>query len=125
MERICVIAVGGMIGTAAVVYMVKLLILRIFGVKTAAEVVAVKEPEQGKYIHTVRFVHNGKTVEHDDKTGYSQPFSKGERLEIICSKRISEKFEYTTALNKHIVISAVLVLMSILIILRFMFGVTE
>ena len=125
MERIITECVGALIALAALVYLVKLLILRIGGFRTDAEVVAVKEPKQGYYVHTLRFVHGGKNVERDDKTGYSQPFSKGTVLPLICSRSSPDRFEYAEALNKHIIISCVLIVMSVLIVLRFAFFVTD
>ncbi|MBO5163360.1 MAG: hypothetical protein J6B75_02790 [Ruminococcus sp.] len=123
MERIIVAVAGGLAALGGTVFLIKLLILRLGGVRTAAEVVAVKEPKQGYYVHTLRFEHNGKTVEQDDKTGYSQPFSKGERLEIVCSRSSPEIFEYTSALNKNLIISGVLIAMAVLIVIRFVFFV--
>lgn len=90
-----------------------------------AEVVSAREPKQGYYVHKLRFEHNGKIVEKDDSTGYSQPFSVGEQLEIICSKSNPEKFEYVGALKKNMIIATVMIVMSILIVLRFMFAVTD
>lgn len=125
MERIIVISAGTIIAVCALVYLVKLLILQFTGIKKNAEVVAVKEIKQGVYVHTLRFDFNGKITEKDDKTGYSQPFSKGEIHEIVCSKRNSEKFEYANALKKNIAISALLMIMSVLIVVRFAFFVVE
>lgn len=123
MERIIVASAGILAALGGLIFFVKLLILRIGGVRTNAEVIAVKEPKQGYFVHTLRFDHNGKIVEQDDKTGYSQPFSKGDMMEITCSRTSPEKFEYTTALNKNLIISGVLIAMSILIVIRFAFFV--
>lgn len=123
MERIIVAAAGALVTLGGLGFFIMLLILRLSGVRTEAEVIAVKEPEQGHYVHTLRFAHNGKTVEQDDKTGYSQPFSEGDILEIVCSRSSPEKFEYTAALNKNLIISGVLIVMAVLIVLRFAFFV--
>lgn len=123
MERIIVVSAGILAALGGLIFFIKLLILRIGGVRTNAEVIAVKEPKQGYFVHTLRFDHNGKIVEQDDKTGYSQPFSKGDMMEITCSRTSPEKFEYTTALNKNLIISGVLIAMSILIVIRFAFFV--
>lgn len=125
MVRIVVIAAGAIIALAGLVYLIKLMILRFGGVRTTAEVLSAHEYKQGYYVHKLRFAHNGKIVEKDDTTGYSQPFSVGEQLEIICSKSDSNKFEYAGALKKNMIIAAIMIAMSILIILRFMFGVTD
>lgn len=125
MVRIVVIAAGAIIALAGLVYLIKLMILRFGGVRTMAEVLSAHEYKQGYYVHKLRFEHNGKIVEKDDTTGYSQPFSVGEQLEIICSKSNSNKFEYAGALKKNMIIATVMIAMSILIILRFMFGVTD
>lgn len=123
MERIIVVSAGILAALGGLIFFIKLLILRIGGVRTNAEVIAVKEPKQGYFVHTLRFDHNGNIVEQDDKTGYSQPFSKGDMMEITCSRTSPEKFEYTTALNKNLIISGVLIAMSILIVIRFAFFV--
>lgn len=125
MERIAVITVGAVIAVAALFYIVKLLILQVTGSEKDAEVIAVREIKQGTYVHTLQFDFDGKIVRRDDKTGYSQPFSKGDVLKIVCSKKSPDKFEYATALRKNIIVAGVLVLMSLLIIVRFTFLVTE
>lgn len=125
MVRILVIAAGAIIALAGLVYLIKLMILRFGGVRIMAEVVSAREPKQGYYVHKLRFEHSGKIVEKDDTTGYSQPFSVGEQLEIICSKSNPEKFEYVGALKKNMIIATVMIAMSILIVLRFMFAVTD
>ena len=104
MVRIVVIGAGAVIALAGLVYLIKLLILRFGGTRTTAEVISAVEPKQGYYVHKLRFEHNGKMVEKDDKTGYSQPFSVGEKLEIICSKTDADKFEYVGALKKNMII---------------------
>ena len=125
MVRTIVIAAGAVIALAGLVYLIKLLILRFGGTHIMAEVISAIEPKQGYYVHKLRFEHNGKTVEKEDKTGYSQPFSVGEKLEIICSKGDADKFEYVGALKKNIIIATIMIIMSILIVLRFMFFVTN
>ena len=116
MERIIVGAVAAVIAAAALVYFVKLLALYVGG-----EGKKVREPKQKVFVHRLRFEHGGEIVEHDDKTGYSQPFSVGDEQEIICSKRHADKFEYAVALKRNMVISLVLATMSVLIVLRFAF----
>lgn len=125
MERILCITAGAVIAVAALVYIIKLLILQFTGLKKDAEVVAVREIKQGTYVHTLKFDFKGKVVEKDDRTGYSQPFSKGDVLKIVCNKKNSNKFEYAEALRKNIIIACVLLVMSVLIVVRFAFFVTE
>ena len=125
MVRAVVIAAGAVIALVGLVYLIKVMILRFGGVRTSAEVVSAYEPKQGYYVHRLRFEHNGKMVEKEDKTGYSQPFSIGERLEIICSKGNPDKFEYVGALKKNMIIATIMIAMSILIVLRFIFFVTD
>ncbi len=125
MERILCITAGAVIAVAALVYIVKLLILQITGFKINAEVVAVKEPKQKTFVHTLRFSFNGKVVEKDDRTGYSQPFSKGDVHKIVCSRKNPDNFEYAAALRKNIIIAGILFVMSLLIVVRFALFVTE
>lgn len=125
MERIAVITVGAVIAVTVLVYIIKLLVLQFTGIKEDAEVVAVREIKQGTYVHTLRFSFNGMIVQEDDKTGYSQPFSKGDVLQIVCSKKSPDNFEYAAALRKNIIVAGVLLLMSLLIIVRFAFLVTD
>lgn len=125
MERVIVMSAGAVIAVCALVYLIKLLVLQLTGSVKNAEVVAVREVKQGTFVHTLRFDFNGKMIEKDDKTGYSQPFSKGDVLEIVCSKKNPEKFEYVSALRKNIAVSAVLLVMSVLIVVRFAFFVTD
>ncbi len=123
MERIICMSVAVLIAFGGLIYLIKLLILKLTGFTTKAQIIAVKEPRKGVYVHTLKFLFDGKTVEKDDKTGYSQPFSKGDVKKIICSKKNSDKFEYVEALRKNIIIVGVLILMSVLIFVRFMFFV--
>lgn len=125
MVRTIVIAAGAIIALAGLIYLIKLMILQFGGVRVLAEVLSAREIKQGYYVHKLRFEHNGKIVEKDDNTGYSQPFSVGEQLEIICSRSNSEKFEYVGALKKNMIIAAVMIIMAILIVLRFMFWVVD
>lgn len=125
MERYIVASVGAVIAAAAVIYLVKLLFMWFTGIKTTGEIIAVREPKQGTFVHTLRYSVDGRTIESDDKTGYTQAFSVGDRLEIVCRRKSPESFEYTSALKKNIIISAVLIVMSVLIVIRFMFFVTE
>ncbi len=125
MLRIVVISAGAIIALAGLVYLIKLMILRFGGVRAVGEVIAVKEPQRGQYVHTLRFEYNGKIVEKDDKTGYSQAFAVGEQLEICCSKRNPDKFEYVKEINKNMIIALVLIVMAVLIMLRFAFWVTD
>ena len=125
MERYIVAAVGGIIALAALFYLIKLLILRFTGVKAKAEVVAVTEPKQGSYVHRLRFEVEGSVVEAEDRTGYSQPFSKGEVQDILCSRRDPKRFEYARQLRRNIAIAGILLIMAVLIVLRFLFFVTD
>ncbi|MDE6775499.1 MAG: hypothetical protein K2J37_04280, partial [Ruminococcus sp.] len=121
MERYIVASIGAIIAAAAVIYLVKLLVMWFTGIKTTGEVIAVREPKQGTFVHTLRYCADGKNIVSDDKTGYSQAFSVSDRLEIVYRRRLPERFEYTSALKKNIIVSAVLVVMSVLIVIRFMF----
>ena len=125
MERLICMSAGAIIAICAFIYFVKLLILNFGGFRTDAEVVAVKEYKHGSFVHTLKFNFNGKIIEKDDKTGYSQPFSKGEIKKIVCSKKSPDKFEYASALQKNIAISGMLIIMSVLIVIRFAFFVVD
>lgn len=125
MERLICMSVGAIIAVCAFIYFVRLLILRFAGFETDAEVIAVKEYECGSFVHTLKFRFNGEFIEKDDKTGYSQPFSKGEIKKIVCSKKSPDKFEYANALQKNIAVCGVLIIMSVLIVIRFAFFVVD
>ena len=125
MERYIVAAVGGVIALAALIFLGKLLILKLTGAVVEAEVIAVTEPKQGVYVHKLRYAVGGKTIESEDKTGYSQPFSRGEVKTIVCSKSDPKVFEYEAQLRKNMLISGILVVMAVLIVLRFLFFVRD
>lgn len=125
MERIICASVAVLMAVGGFGYLIKLLILKFTGFTTEAQIIAVKEPKKGVYVHTLRFIFDGKIVEKDDKTGYSQPFLKGDIKKIICSKKNPDEFEYVDALRKNIVIAGILILMSVLIVVRFVFLVSE
>lgn len=123
MERYIVAVIGGIIAAAALVYLIRLIVWQITGVKTVGAVVSVKEPKRGTYVHTLSYEIGGRSVRAEDKTGYTQPFSVGEQLDIVIRKNDPERFEYANALRKNIIVSAILVVMSVLIVLRFLFFV--
>ncbi|MCM1133360.1 MAG: hypothetical protein NC340_07800 [Ruminococcus flavefaciens] len=125
MERILCMSAGAVIALCTLVYLVKLLVLWLTGLKINAEIIKSREVKQGSYVHTLRFDFNGRTVEKDDRTGYSQPFAKGEIHKIVCSKKSPDKFEYADALRKNMIVATVLLVMSLLIVVRFAFFVTE
>ena len=122
MLRYIVASVGGILGLCGLVYFFSMLWLKIFGIKAEAEVVSSRKRDDGLFVHTLRF-DDGSARE--DKTGLSQPISAGTVKTVICSRSDPNRFEYTEQLNKNIVISLILVIFSVLIVFRFLFGVIE
>lgn len=121
MERLIYASAAVLIAAGGLFYLIKLLILKFTGFTTEAQITSVKEPKKGVYIHTLRFAFKGKIIEKDDKTGYSQPFPKGETKKIVCSKKNPEDFEYADALRKNIIIAVVLIFIAVLVAVRFTF----
>lgn len=123
--RYVVIAAAAAIVLAAIFFLGKKLALIIAGADAEAEVVSSRERKQGEYVHTVEFELNGKKIRSEDKTGYSQAMHPGELRRIKVSRKNPEIFEYADTLRLHIIASAVMAVLGVLIILRFAFFVTE
>lgn len=122
MLRYVVASVGGIFALCGLGYFFSLLWLKIFGNMAEAEVVSSRKRDDGLYVHTLRF-EDGSSRE--DKTGLSQPISSGTVKSVVQSRSNPNRFEYTEQLNKNIVISLILVIFSVLIVVRFLFGVIE
>lgn len=123
--RYVVIAAAVIIVLAAIFFLGKKLALMIGGADAEAEILSSRERERGVYVHTVEFELDGKKVRSEDKTGYSQPIPVGEIRRIRVSRKNPEIFEYADTLRLHIIASAVMAVLGVLIILRFAFFVTE
>lgn len=120
-----VIAAAAVIFLGAMIFLVKKLALTIGGTETAAEIVSSRERKKGEYVHTVRFTLDGEEIIAEDKTGYSQPIPPGETRRIKVSRKNSEIFEYADTLQLHIIALSALAVMSVLVMIRFAFFVTE
>ena len=84
--------------------------LKMNGVRTEAEVIAVSEETRkakggrtvSGYIHTLRYEAKGKVIEAKDRTGYVQPLKKGSVQTIIYSNKDPEIFEYAEQIDRNI-----------------------
>ena len=84
--------------------------LKMNGVQTEAEVIAVSEETRkakggravSGYIHTLRYEAKGKVIEAKDRTGYVQPLKKGSVQTIIYSRKDPEIFEYAEQIDRNI-----------------------
>lgn len=123
--REVVIAAAAFAALAALFFFVKKLALMIGGAEAVAEIVSSRERKQGEYVHTVEYELDGKKITAEDKTGYSQAIPAGETRRIRVSRNTPEIFEYADTLRLHIIALAAMEVLSVLMIVRFAFFVTE
>lgn len=121
MKYIIWASIGAVIALAGLVYLLRLAVLKIKGTETEAEVVSVREKKPGDYRHTLRFSDGKNTYEHEDKAGFSQPFSVGSKHRIIYDPKKPENFDFADQLKKNIIIIGVLVGMAVLFVVRWYF----
>ena len=112
-------AIGVVIAAAALVYLVGLLMLRKNGVQAEGEVISAEEKKKGTFVHTLRYTYKGKTIESDDRTGFSQPLRVGEKRTITVDSRDPKRFEYTDELKKNIIITSVMVCLAVVFSVKF------
>ena len=77
------------------------------------------EKKKGTFVHTLRYTYKGKTIESDDRTGFSQPLRVGEKRTITVDSRDPKRFEYTDELKKNIIITAVMVCLAVVFSVKF------
>lgn len=128
MKYIILAVIGLAIMLVSIVILLRNLGLKLNGVETEAEVVAVAEDtrkERGGmrtvsgYIHTLRYEVKGRTIEANDRTGYVQPFAKGSAHTIIYSKARPEVFDYAEQIRKNIMLFGGLAAMGAIFAVRF------
>ena len=110
--------IGLVIAAFGTVYLIKQARLRKHGRVILAEVLSAVEKKKGVYVHKLRFELDGKTIEQDDRTGYSQPLKEGETKLIVLDPKKPEVFEYEDELKKNIIMAAVLVAVALMFSIR-------
>jgi len=110
--------IGLVIAAFGTVYLIKQARLRKRGRVILAEVLSAVEKKKGVYVHKLRFELDGKTIEQDDRTGYSQPLKEGETKLIVLDPTKPEIFEYEDELKKNIIMAAVLVAVALMFSIR-------
>lgn len=110
--------IGLIIAAAGAVYLIKQLRLKRSGRVVLAEVINVTEKKKGTYVHTLRFELDGRTIEEDDRTGYSQPFSVGETKLIVLDPEKPEVFEFEDDLKKNITMAGALIVAALIFSIR-------
>ena len=110
--------IGLVIAAFGTVYLIKQARLRKYGRVILAEVLSAVEKKKGVYVHKLRFELDGKTIEQDDRTGYSQPLKEGETKLIVLDPAKPEIFEYEDELKKNIIMAAVLVAVALMFSIR-------
>ncbi|HOA00664.1 hypothetical protein [Ruminococcus sp.] len=135
MRDIILACVGGIIALAGGVYLARLLYYKKFGVIAKAEVtdVAAVEKRAGvfsyiivtakrisHYTHTLSYEVNGKVYQEKDGAAYTQPLKIGSTHLILCDPRDPKKFKFEADVSRHITIAAVLVVMALIFMARFL-----
>ena len=110
--------IGLIIASVGAVYMIKQLRLKKHGRVVLAEVVKVTEKKKNTYVHTMRFELDGKNIEEDDRTGYSQPFKVGETQLIVVDPEKPEVFEFEGDLKKNMTMTGALIAVALAFSLR-------
>ena len=112
--------IGLIIASVGAVYKMKQLRLKKHGRVILAEVVKVTEKKKNTYVHTMRFELDGKTIEEDDRTGYSQPFKEGETKLIVLDPEKPEIFEFEEDVKRNITMAAALVAVALVFSIRWL-----
>lgn len=121
--------IWGIIGLAiaffSMIYMIRLILLKIRGKLVLAEVVEIREKKNRKgmtvsYIHRMKFEDEGKVYEKDDRAGFNQPFAAGEKKLIRFDRKNPSKFEYDDEMKKNIIIAGVLAAVAIVFAVRWL-----
>ncbi|NLT09860.1 MAG: hypothetical protein GXY08_10190 [Ruminococcus sp.] len=112
--------IGLIIAAVGALYMMKQLRLKKHGRVILAEVVKVTEKKKNTYVHTLRFELDGKTLEEDDRTGYSQPFKEGETKLIVLDPEKPEVFEFEEDVKRNITMAAALVAVALVFSIRWL-----
>lgn len=115
---------GLVIAAFALIYMMRLIFLKIKGSLVLGEIVEIREKKNRKgmttaYIHRLRFDYNGKTFEKDDRAGFNQPFAVGEK-KLIRFSSDPAKFEYEDEIKKNIIIAGVLAAVAVVFSVRWL-----
>ncbi len=112
--------IGLIIAAVGALYMMKQLRLKKHGRVILAEVVKVTEKKKNTYVHTLRFELDGKTIEQDDRTGYSQPFKEGETKLIVLDPEKPEIFEFEEDVKRNVTMAAALVAVALVFSIRWL-----
>ncbi len=120
MKEIIWSLLGVVIGIAAAVYMVRLLMLKYKGVKVNAEVTAAKEVKKDNYVHTMKYIVDGEYFEADDKAGFTQPFEVGSFKTIIYDKKKPEYFEFEDEINKNVIVMGIMIVLAVIFTIKFL-----
>lgn len=113
----CIIGLG--FSAFGLVMLVKMLVLRFFGIKTLGEIISAEQDAKGQYTHKVKYSVDGREIVARDTAGYSQAIPKGTEKLIICRKNTPEKFRFADETRSNIIIYAICVVMGLLVALRF------
>lgn len=125
MKEIIWSAVGIVLMIASLVNLIGLLRLKKRGITVLAEVMEVSEIIRGRkkqvsgYTHKLRYEVSGKTIETNDKAGYTQPFAVGSKQLIVADPEKPERFEYEDGLKKSITLFAVMLGVTLIFTGRF------
>ena len=128
MKEIIWSAVGIVLMIASLVNLIGLLRLKKRGITVLAEVMEVSEIIRGRkkqvsgYTHKLRYEVSGKTIETNDKAGYTQPFKVGSKQLIVYNPKQPEKFEYEDSLKKNIVLFWVMIGVTAVFSARFIYA---
>ena len=112
--------IGLIIAAVGAAYLLKQFHLKKHGRVVLAEVVKVTEKKKNTYVHTLRFELDGKTIEQDDRTGYSQPFKEGETQLIVIDPEKPEEFEFEGDLKKNMTMAGALIAVALVFSLRWL-----
>lgn len=117
--------IGLVIAVFSLIYMIRLILLKIRGKLVLAEVVEIREKKNRKgmtvsYIHRMKFEDGGKVYEKDDRAAFNQPFAAGEKKLIRFDRKNPSKFEYDDEMKKNIIIAGVLAAVAIVFSVRWL-----
>lgn len=113
-------AIGLIIAAFGGVFLTRELRLKNKGRSVLAEIASVREKKKRTYVHTLRFELDGKTIEREDRAGYSEPMKVGETKLIAVDPEKPEVFEYEDDLKKNITLTAAMIAVALAFSIRWL-----
>jgi len=138
MDDLILACVGAVIAAAGGIYMAGLMYFRNKGVRTEAEVVSSEEVKKRTgiylgniaitfkvataYVHTLKYMVDGRWYEAPDKAGYTNRMENGTKRSILCDPKDMKKIRYEDDVERNIRITGALIAVALVFAGRFLYS---